>query len=56
MVPSVNVALMVPETPSELFQLNVVGLVPDGVEPKPVPMVVQPAETATSSGSINFNF
>jgi hypothetical protein len=44
---------MVPETPSELFQLNVVGLAPDGVEPKPVPMVVQPAAAATRSGSIN---
>ena len=37
---------MVPETPSELFQLNTVGLPPEGVDPVPVPIVVQPAESA----------
>jgi hypothetical protein len=34
---------MVPETPLELCQLNTVGLPPDGVDPVPVPIVVQPA-------------
>jgi hypothetical protein len=47
---------MVPETPSELFQLKVVGLAPDGVEPNPVPMVVQPAAIMARSGSIIFTF
>jgi hypothetical protein len=43
---------MVPETPSELFQLNTVGLAPEGVEPDPVPMVVQPHAMTASIGSI----
>jgi hypothetical protein len=42
---------MVPVTESELLQLKLTGLAPDRVEPLPVPMVVQPAASATSSGN-----
>jgi hypothetical protein len=45
---------MLPETPSELFQLNVVGLAPDGVEPNPVPMVVQPPAIIARIGNVIF--
>jgi hypothetical protein len=55
-LPSDIVALIVPETPSELFQLKVAALAPDGVDPVPVPIVVQPAAMATSSGNINAAF
>ncbi len=51
-LPPDSVASMVPETPSELFQLKVAAFAPDGVDPVPVPIVVQPAAIATSSGSI----
>jgi hypothetical protein len=44
---------MVPETPSELFQLKVAAFAPEDVDPVPVPIVVQPAAIATSSGSIS---
>jgi len=44
---------MVPETPSELFQLNVVELPPEVVAPTPVPVVVQPAEIAASNARTN---
>jgi hypothetical protein len=40
----------------ELFQLNVVASAPDGVDPVPVPIVVQPAATATSTGGIVASF
>jgi hypothetical protein len=55
-LPPDNVALIVPETPSELFQLKVAALAPDGVDPVPVPIVVQPAAIATSSGNITAAF
>jgi hypothetical protein len=55
-LPSDSVALIVPETPSELFQLKVAALAPDGVDPVPVPIVVQPAAKATSSGNVNAAF
>jgi hypothetical protein len=44
--PLAIVALMLPEMPSELFQLNVVGAPPESVDPVPVPIVVQPAKRA----------
>jgi hypothetical protein len=55
-LPSASDALMVPETPSELFQLKVAALAPAGVDPVPVPIVVQPAAMATSSGNTNAAF
>ena len=51
-LPPDTVALMVPETPSELFQLKVAAFAPDGEDPLPVPIVVHPVAIATSSGSI----
>jgi hypothetical protein len=48
------VALMVPETPLELFQLNTVGLPPDGVDPVPVPIVVQPTAIVARIGIMHF--
>src|SRR5882672_6760187 len=50
-LPSASVASMVPVTAPELFQLKLTGLAPDRVEPVPVPMVVQPAASAISSGN-----
>jgi hypothetical protein len=47
---------MVPETPSELFQLKVTGLAPDAEVPYPVPIVVHPVAIAASSGSISAAF
>src|SRR5882724_1666952 len=45
---------MDPETAPSLFQLKVTGSAPESVAPVPVPMVVQPAASAISSGSPSF--
>ena len=47
------VALMVPETPSKLFQLNVTGFAPDSVDPVLVPTVMH---RAARSATLRFIF
>jgi hypothetical protein len=53
-LPSDSDAFIDPETLSELFQLKLTGLEPVAVEPNPVPIVVQPVASTTSSGSPSF--
>jgi hypothetical protein len=44
--PSARVAVIEPDTSSELFHVKVTGWAPLAVEPEPVPIVAQPAAPA----------